>query len=196
LEGWGLPRAIISDRDSLFTSAFWEALLKAFGIESHMTTAYHPQADGQAEKTNALVTESLRFYAFHGGQKWPDHLSAVTRRIANTHNTTLGRSPNEVIFGFTLNEGREPPDVNLPLEWARQREIHRSEAADSIAFAQASMKRIYDAKHAPLQLKPGDLVYLNIAKGLTPGYKFPGQNKLSARRSGPYLVKTARKTRL
>src|ERR1700726_1056339 len=58
----GMPRAIISDRDGRFTSSFWQSLWKLMGTELKMSTSYHPQTDGQTERQNRTLEESLRAY--------------------------------------------------------------------------------------------------------------------------------------
>ena len=52
---WGLPKFIISDRDSRFTGKFWMELFKLMGTELHFSTSFHPQTDGQTERVNALL---------------------------------------------------------------------------------------------------------------------------------------------
>ena len=56
----GMPVSIISDRDSRFTSKFWKAFQEAFGAELRYSTAYHPQADGQSERTIQTLEDMLR----------------------------------------------------------------------------------------------------------------------------------------
>jgi transposase InsO family protein len=58
----GMPRYITSDRDKLFTSKFWQSLMDLMGIEQRLTTAYHPQANGQTERTNQTVEQYLQHY--------------------------------------------------------------------------------------------------------------------------------------
>ena len=58
----GLPSAIISDRDAKFTSHFWQALFKAIGTQLLMSTAYHPQTDGQTERTNRTLKQVLSIF--------------------------------------------------------------------------------------------------------------------------------------
>ena len=58
----GLPLSIVSDRDTRFTSKFWQALCALLGIKLRMSTAYHPQSDGQAEKANATLEMFLKAY--------------------------------------------------------------------------------------------------------------------------------------
>jgi hypothetical protein len=62
VNGWGYPRTLISDRDRRFLSALWNSILKLAGTKHVTTTAYHPSADGQAERTNFALEVSLRFF--------------------------------------------------------------------------------------------------------------------------------------
>ena len=59
----GLPRSIVSDRDSVFTSQFWRALCQALAIKHRMSTPFHPQTNGQAERTNQTMKQVLRVLA-------------------------------------------------------------------------------------------------------------------------------------
>lgn len=59
----GLPQAIVSDRDKIFTSHFWRELFKLVGVELRMSTAYHPQSDGQTERVSQCVETFLYYFA-------------------------------------------------------------------------------------------------------------------------------------
>ena len=60
----GIPLIIVSDRDSVFTSGFWQELFKLFGTQVHMTTPYHPASNGQTERVNQCVESYLRCMVF------------------------------------------------------------------------------------------------------------------------------------
>jgi hypothetical protein len=66
----GLPAQIISDRDPKFLSKFWSALFRALGVKLSLSSAYHPQTDGQTEVLNSKVEEMLRAYTSHHQQDW------------------------------------------------------------------------------------------------------------------------------
>ena len=58
----GIPKFIVSDRDSKFTSNFWKGLFKDFGTNLNLSTAYHPRTDGQTERVNQVIVDMLRMY--------------------------------------------------------------------------------------------------------------------------------------
>ena len=58
----GILKAIVSDRDSKFTSNFWKGLFEGFGTSLNMSTTYHPQTDGQTERVNQVIEDMLRMY--------------------------------------------------------------------------------------------------------------------------------------
>ena len=101
---WGLPSAMISDRDPKFMSDLWKAIFEKLGTKILASTAYHPQADGQSERTNQTVEIALRFLlSSTDGSLWPTLLPALQAAFNNDKSAT-GRSPNEVIYGFKVME--------------------------------------------------------------------------------------------
>lgn len=107
----GIPSAIISDRDPRFTSQFWQELWRLCGSRLKMSSAYHPQTDGQTERTNRTVEEILRAFVSTTATDWNDHLTGVEIAINSSKQSSTGFSP------YYLNYGQE---VNLPLDVALQ----------------------------------------------------------------------------
>jgi cytochrome c biogenesis factor len=70
----GVPKSIVSDRDTRFTSNFWKALWTLLGTKLKMSTAYHPQTDGQTEVTNKTVETMIRAYVNHQLNDWDEYL--------------------------------------------------------------------------------------------------------------------------
>lgn len=70
----GVPKAIVSNRDSKFTSNFWKGLFKEFGTNLNLSTTYHPQTDGQIETLNEVIEDMLRMYVMDRPSKWEDYL--------------------------------------------------------------------------------------------------------------------------
>ncbi|GJV24769.1 putative reverse transcriptase domain-containing protein [Tanacetum coccineum] len=73
----GVPVLIIFDRDSKFTSHFWKSLNEALGTQLDMSTAYHPQTDGQSERTIQTLEDMLRVCVIDFGKGWDRHLPLV-----------------------------------------------------------------------------------------------------------------------
>ena len=96
----GLPRTIVSDRGSLFTSDFWKRLCQHLGIESRLSTAYHPQTDGQTERTNAVMEQYLRAYVNYQQDNWVDFLPMAEFAANNHVSDTTKTTPFQANSGF------------------------------------------------------------------------------------------------
>ena len=71
----GVLKKIVSDRGSVFTSAFWQQLQQALGTQLDFSTAHHPQTGGQTERTNQILEDMLRACVFDFGGSWDEHLA-------------------------------------------------------------------------------------------------------------------------
>lgn len=70
----GLPAAMVSDRDKIFTSLLWKELFHLAGVELRMSSAYHPQSDGQTERANQCMETLLHCFPNAAPTKWFDYL--------------------------------------------------------------------------------------------------------------------------
>ncbi|GKC05984.1 putative reverse transcriptase domain-containing protein [Tanacetum coccineum] len=95
----GVPVSIISDRDSRFTSHFWQSLQKALGTRLDMSTAYHPQTDGQSERTIQTLEDMLRACVIDFGNGWDKHLPLVEFSYNNSYHTSIKAAPFEALYG-------------------------------------------------------------------------------------------------
>lgn len=159
---WGVPTVLISDRDRRFTSGFWSGLMRCAGTKLAMTTAYHPQGDGQSERTNRTVEAVLRILCLEGTGSWVTYLP----HIELTHNCTVssstGFSPYELLYV-------SPPHVfgDKVIPWAGEIAEDAKIAADELTArrdlarkamvrAQELQKRYYDSKHSDIVFLPGE----------------------------------------
>ena len=187
---WGIPRSIISDRDARFMSAFWKEIFGRMNVKFLTSTAYHPQTDGQSERTNQSVEIALRFHiTARPEDDWDDILPYVQSIMNNSPSSVTGIAPNELCYGFRINDTTNMllTDPGLPAEGFHQlRLAKREEAEDAMAFASISTKHRYDEKHLELKVRKGDRVFLRLHDG----YSIPGvsNRKLSQQRVGPFKV--------
>ncbi|GJW50494.1 putative reverse transcriptase domain-containing protein [Tanacetum coccineum] len=89
----GVPVSIISDRDGKFTSHFWKSLHKALGARLDMSTAYHPETDGQSERTIQTLEDMLRACVLDFRKGWDKHLPLVEFSYNNSYHTSIKAAP-------------------------------------------------------------------------------------------------------
>jgi transposase InsO family protein len=123
----GLPVSIVSDRDTRFTSNFWQSLCSQLGIKLRMSTAYHPQSDGQAEKANASLETFLKAYItqLEHPRKWDRLLPLAEFTYNAAKHKAIGMSPFEADIGYIprlpldlLAPGPRTPDSHTAIAYA------------------------------------------------------------------------------
>ncbi|KAD4385756.1 hypothetical protein E3N88_25925 [Mikania micrantha] len=95
----GMPLSIVSDRDSHFTSRFWQSFQKALGTRLNFNTAYHPQTDGQSERTIQTLEDMLRACVIDFGGSWDDHLPLMEFSYNNSYHSSIQTAPFEALYG-------------------------------------------------------------------------------------------------
>lgn len=101
----GLPASIVSDRDRVFTSSFWRHLFKLQGTTLRMSSAYHPQTDGQSEAVNKCLEMYLRCFVFDNPRMWYRCLGWAEYWYNTAVHSSTGMTPFQVVYG------REPPTI-------------------------------------------------------------------------------------
>ena len=95
----GVPVSIVLDRDPRFTSRFWPKLQKALGTTLHFSTAFHPQTDGQSERTIQTLKDMLRACVLDFKGYWVKHLPLVEFAYNNSFQASIGMAPYEALYG-------------------------------------------------------------------------------------------------
>ena len=95
----GVPISIVSDRDARFTSKFWRSLQQALGTKLHFSTAFHPQTDGQSERTIQTLEDMLRSCVMQFKGNWDSHLPLVEFTYNNSFHSSIGMAPFEALYG-------------------------------------------------------------------------------------------------
>ncbi|KAJ9552297.1 hypothetical protein OSB04_016342 [Centaurea solstitialis] len=94
----GVPVSIISDRDVRFTSRFWERFHSELGTRLHFSTAYHPQTDGQSERTIQTLEDMLRACVLDFGGSWDTYLPLAEFSYNNSYHSSIGMPPFEMLY--------------------------------------------------------------------------------------------------
>lgn len=186
---FGLPSKIISDRASTFTSKFMTELNRLLGIQTNISSAYHPQTDGQTERLNQEVEQYLRLFVNEQQNNWSEWLPCAEFTINNRVNSSTGFSP------FFINYGRHPhrplqpnrkTDSRVPqaTSFAQQMKHLHNETQASLQLTSNKMKEIYDRKRLDQRFAPGDQVLLDASDILS---SRPSK-KLDNLRYGPFMV--------
>jgi transposase InsO family protein len=157
----GLPQDIITDRGTLFTSDLWKEVTRQTGIERRMSTAFHPQTDGQTERTNGILEQYLRAYINYQQDNWCDLLPLAEFAYNNGHQETIKTSP------FYANYGIHPEykmighlTETTKIKTDEMSELHDTLRQEMVA-AQLRQKEIYDQHRKPdPNLQSGDMVWL------------------------------------
>ncbi|GJY92132.1 putative reverse transcriptase domain-containing protein, partial [Tanacetum coccineum] len=110
----GVPISIISDRDSHFTSRFWQSMKEALGTRLDMSTAYHPQTDGQSERTIQTLEDMLRVCVLDFEGSWDFHLPLVEFSYNNSYHSSMRCAPFEALYGRKCRS---------PIMWAEVGEV-------------------------------------------------------------------------
>jgi len=95
-----LPTEIISDMDAKFSGEFWESLCKMLGVKRHMSTAYHPQTDGQTERTNQVLAGYLRTFVNHDQNNWYQLLPLAEHAYNDSATNAHKMTPFFANYGF------------------------------------------------------------------------------------------------
>lgn len=188
----GLPMTIVSDRDSRFISHFWRSLWKLLKTSLNMSSAYHPQTDGQTEVVNRSLGNMLRCLVGDNIRSWDTHLCQAEFAHNHAYNRSLGFSPFKVVYGYTprtplsLTTLPEQGDfhgraVDLVTELARVQAC----AHDNLVISSAQYKAIADKKRREVQFQVGDFVWAVLTKERFAAKEY---NKLKPRKIGPVEI--------
>jgi RNase H-like domain found in reverse transcriptase/Reverse transcriptase (RNA-dependent DNA polymerase)/Integrase zinc binding domain/Aspartyl protease/Chromo (CHRromatin Organisation MOdifier) domain len=185
----GMPESITSDRDKLFTSKYWRTMTAQLGINHKLSTAYHPQTDGQTERTNQTLEQYLRHYINQKQDNWVQLLPMAQLAINRAVHETTKLSPFFANYGKEANVFQDPktgPNAARALIAVRQLKDTQETIAELIKATNETIARIQNKtrKEGP-QLKEGDKVYLRT-KNLRSKRR---SKKLDHVKVGPFLVK-------
>jgi hypothetical protein len=187
----GVPSAIVSDRDSHFTSRFWQSLQKEMGTELKFSTAFHPQTDGQSKRTNQVLEDMLRACVLDFKGSWIQYLPLIEFAYNNSYQATIGMPPYEALYGRRCQSPLYWNDIGerqlLGPEMLQDTRDKVILIRQRMAAAQSRQKSYADNRRRVLEFEVGDQVFLKISpmRGVM---RFGKKGKLSPRYVGPFEI--------
>ncbi|GJX20666.1 reverse transcriptase domain-containing protein [Tanacetum coccineum] len=187
----GVPMSIISDRDGRFTSHLWQAFQKALGTRLDMSTAYHPQTDGQSERTIQTLEDMLRACVMDFGGSWDTHLPLIEFSYNNSYHTSIKCAPFEALYGRKCRSPMIWTEVGesqlIGPEIMQETNEKIVQIKERLKTGRSSQKSYADKRHKPLEFQVGDRVLLKVSpwKGVV---RFGKKGKLAPRYVGPFEI--------
>ncbi|KAJ9565014.1 LOW QUALITY PROTEIN: hypothetical protein OSB04_000980 [Centaurea solstitialis] len=187
----GVPVTVISDRDVRFTSRFWSRFHEELGTKLQFSTAFHPQTDGQSERTIRTLEDMLQACVLDFGGSWESHLPLVEFSYNNSFHASIGMPPYEMLYGRRCR---------TPICWGEvgQRELGSTEIVqrttesiqqirERLKAAQSRQKSYADKRRSDMEFSVGDKVLLKVSpwKGVI---RFRKRGKLGPRLIGPFEI--------
>lgn len=188
----GMPVQIISDRDPIFTSQFWRELFRLAQVSLSMSSAYHPQSDGQTERVNQCLETYLRCFVHSCPRRWIRWISLAEFWYNTSEHSALGKSPFEVLYGhsprhFGLTDDMVSPvsDVTKLLE---ERSTMLAAVRQHLLRAQQRMKHQADKRRSERSFQVGDFVYLRLQPYVQTSLAPRSHHKLCFKYFGPFKI--------
>jgi hypothetical protein len=186
----GIPKNIVSDRDTRFTSRFWRRLWKLCGTNLKLSTAWHPQTDGQTERANRVLEDVLRNYVSTKQDDWDEHLTAAEIAVNSSIQATTKFSPYQLNYGekpimpAQIQAGEERNECVAELMSNLHRDVEQ--ARQNMEEARDRQAHYANKTRRDFVFKEGEEVLLSTKnlkrpKGLTA--------KLGNRFTGPFRIK-------
>ncbi|WJX17476.1 hypothetical protein P8452_07389 [Trifolium repens] len=187
----GIPASIVSDRDPRFTSKFWHQLHLELGTKLRLSSAYHPQTDGQSERTIQSLEDLLRACVLEHKGSWDEFLPLIEFTYNNSFHSSIGMAPYEALYGRKCR---------TPLCWYEVGEnkilgsdfVHQTTEQvkfirEKMKAAQDRQKSYSDKRRRPLEFEAGDHVFIRVTPRTGIGRAIKTR-KLTPRFIGPFQI--------
>src|ERR1044072_709367 len=162
----GVPTSIVSDRDPRFTSRFWGALHEALGTKLRQSSAYHPQTDGQTERTIQSLEDLLRACVLDHRESWGELLPLVEFTYNNSFHASIGMAPYEALYGRRCRTPlwwyQDGEQLLVGPELVQQTTEKVKEVQAKMRAAQSRQKSYADTRRRELEFEAGDHVFLRV----------------------------------
>ena len=188
----GIPTDIVSDRDKVFVSSFWQALFQLQGTKLSMSSSYHPQTDGQIEVVNRTLEQYLRCFAGDQPRKWVEWIPWAEFSYNMSIHSATKMTPFEAVYGIPLPHLLTyvpgTSCVQAVHEYLQDRDTILRELRHNFSLARQRMKSQTGLKRREVSFEVGDYVYLKFQPYRQTSVAFRASMKLAPRFFGPYQI--------
>ena len=191
----GMPEVIVSDRDAKFTSLFWKALFKCMGTKLAMSTAFHPETDGQTERNNRTLEQMLRNFVNYRQNDWDHYLVAAEFAYNNAKQASTGMSPFFLVTGQNpltpiglMRPTEESCNVQSTAKFIATLSELMKKATDNLLKAQQKQIKYADQHHRDISFQVGDMVLLNDKNITANSQAQRPAKKLQPKFLGPFKI--------
>lgn len=187
----GVPMCIVSDRDPRFTSEFWKSLQVSLGSKLRLSSAYHPQTDGQIERTIQSLEYLLRSCVLEQGGSWDTYLPLIKFTYNNSFHSSIGMAPFEALYGrkcrtpLCWHETGE--SVVLGPELVRETTEKVKLIREKMKASHSRQKSYHYKRRKDLEFSAGDHVFFRVTPVTGVGRALKSK-KLTPRFIGPYQI--------
>jgi hypothetical protein len=163
----GVPKNIVSDRGTRFTSRFWERLHEALDTQLRFSSAYHPQTNDQIERVNQILEDMLRACALQYGRSWDKSLSYAEFSYNNSYQESLKMAPFKMLYGrrcrtpLFWNEMGERKVFGPDILEEAEKQVRM--VRENLRVVQSRQKSYADHRRRELSFEVGDFVYLKVS---------------------------------
>jgi transposase InsO family protein len=163
----GVPKKIVSDRGSMFTSKFWEKLHVSMDTKLNFSSAYHPQTDGKTERTNQILEDMLRACVLKCGKSWDKSLPYAEFWYSNSYQASIKMAPYEALYGrqcqtpLFWSQTGESQVFRLKLLKDAEKQVQI--VCESSKVPQSRKKSYADKRRRYLSFEIGDFVYHKVS---------------------------------
>ncbi|KAJ8617731.1 hypothetical protein MRB53_013917 [Persea americana] len=195
----GMPSAIVCDRDVVFTSSFWKELFRLHGTDILMSSAYHPQTDGQTERVNHCIETYLRCFSSTQPKQRKRWLAWGEWSYNAAFHEAIKMTPFEAVYGYS------PPSIETYVRGTTnahhvEQDAHHVEQElltrdrilrllrENLSVAQPRMKAQVDKQRSERSFEVGDFVYLRLQPHRQSLVAIRSFTKLAPRYYGPYRI--------
>jgi hypothetical protein len=188
----GMPTIIISDRDKVFTSNLWNELFTLAKVNLSMSSAYHPQSDGQSKRVNQCLETYPRCFVSSCSKQWFSWLHLAEFWYNTSLHSSIGMSPFEALYGYYPRQFGLDLDASVSSarldQWIHDRKLVQDLVKQHLNCATVRIKNQIDKGRTTRSFEIGDLVFLKLQPYIQSSLAPRANQKSTFKFFGPYKV--------